>query len=310
MEYEAILPTVIDSTQLTTFRSCPRKFYWEFVLGLRPRAMSVHLHAGGAFAAGMEAARAAHYLAGKTMEESTWEGVRRFIGYWGDYEPTDPDTPKTFYNTLNAFVSYLDTYPFPLDHIQPLLEGAFEYSFSIPTVTHHPNGHPFLFGGKIDLLGKFRGLPAVVDEKTTTQLGASYAKKWQMRGQFLGYCWAVRQGLGVPVDTAVVRATAIRKTGCDHLEVPQPYSEDLISKWAIELEKTLERIVQCWKEDYWPYDFGDACVSYSNCPYTLLCTSKSGKESQWFSDYEVRRWNPILKNPVAEEELTKPLGEV
>lgn len=300
------LPILIDSTMLTCFRACPRKFYWEFVLGLRPKAMSIHLHAGGAFAYGMEQARRAHYVHGLDQEGATLAGVAAFIGYWRNEEAPE-GSPKTFFNTLNAFVSYLDSHPFFLDHIQPLLEGSFEYSFSIPTQTLHPSRSPFLFGGKIDLLGKYRGVPAVVDEKTTTALGSTYASKWQMRGQFLGYCWATREGLGIKCSDAVVRATAIRKTGCDHLEVFQPYSEHLIERWYEQLELTLERIVDCARRESWPYDFGDSCASYGVCPYTLLCTSKSGRESQWFTDYDVRHWNPVLKNPVGEEELEEKM---
>ena len=43
-----ILPGYIDATMTTCFRSCPRKFYDEFVLGLRPPGLSIDLHAGGA----------------------------------------------------------------------------------------------------------------------------------------------------------------------------------------------------------------------------------------------------------------------
>jgi len=49
-------PSVVDSTIIAAFRSCPQKAYLEFVEHWKIRDQSVHLVAGAAYAAGMEAA--------------------------------------------------------------------------------------------------------------------------------------------------------------------------------------------------------------------------------------------------------------
>ena len=45
-----IFPHAVDSTMLATFRSCPQKFFRQYVEHWKPKAESVHLVAGGAFA--------------------------------------------------------------------------------------------------------------------------------------------------------------------------------------------------------------------------------------------------------------------
>lgn len=293
------LPIHVDSTILTAFRGCPRRFWWEYVLRLRPHAINIHFHAGGCFAAGLEAWREAYYLNGQPETEAQAAAVATFIGAWGDIEPPEGSN-KTFFRTLAALVSYMDTYPMATDHLQPLRKDSFEYSFAIPTKVIHPSGLPFIFCGRIDLLAAYSGLPAIVDEKTTSALGETFSKKWAMRGQFLGYLWAVRQTLGIKVNMAIVRGTAILKTTINHLEVPQQYPEHLIDEWAVDLEDSLRDMVRCWEEKRFAKVYGDACATFSKCSYTDLCTSK--KPDIWFSTFARNTWNPILRNPIAESD--------
>lgn len=288
------LPLHVDSTMLTTFRSCKQKFFFEYVERLRPKKASIHLHAGGAFAAGVEAWREAHYIGGATSEEAQLAGIKAFIEFWKDVEPDDEWEVKTFPNMLRAISSYMDTYPLEKDHVQPLRPGSFEYSFAIPTRTLHPSGVPFIFAGRIDLLGQWNGWPVVLDEKTTKSLGAAFANKWKMRGQFLGYLWAVRQ-IGIRATRAIVRGTGILKTEITHMEVPVSFPEHMIDVWADEMENTLGEMVHYWGENRWPRDLAEACYSYSPCPYILPCSAK--RPEIWYPEYAENTWNPVLRNP-------------
>lgn len=296
----ATLPIHIDSTILTTYRACPHRFWWEYILRLRPKLINIHFHAGGCFAGALEAWREAFYMRKLPEKEAQLVAVYTFIRLWKDVQ-APPESTKSFFRVLAALVSYMETYSLATDHLQPLRPNTFEYAFAIPTKVIHPvSGDPFMFCGRIDLLALFRGLPAVVDEKTTTSLGSSFASKWKMRGQFLGYLWAVRQSLGIKANTAIVRGTGILKTQINHLEVPQTYPDFLIDEWEDELTATLQRMVHDWNAGRFPKNFGDACASFSTCNYTDLCTSK--KPEIWFSDFGVNEWNPLLRNPIEHSE--------
>lgn len=304
------LPIAIDSTMLTTFRACPRKFYHEFVLGLRPTRTSIHLHAGGAIAAAVEEVRRQVYNHGQPVEVALRRAYVTFANYWGDYDAPE-DSYKTFFNCFRSVCSYFDHWDPSTDHIQPLnlgRGGTFEFSFAMPTEVQHPSGVPFLFAGRIDLLGKYIGKPCVVDEKTMKSMASSFAFQWSMRGQFIGYCKATSEALNIKVDTAVVRGTALLKGEIKHIEAIQQYPQHLIDRWSNELTGTLKAIRTCWDTENWPYNFGDTCTSWGSCPYTILCTARD--PAPWYSDFTVRRWNPVLRNPAAtgDRDMDKPLS--
>jgi len=45
---------IIDSSKLSTFMECPRKYFYEYVLGWRPSMPNVHLTFGTAWHAAVE----------------------------------------------------------------------------------------------------------------------------------------------------------------------------------------------------------------------------------------------------------------
>lgn len=299
-------PSHIDSTMLSCFRACPQKFHREFILGLRPAHVSIHLHAGGAFASAVEAVRAGVYNQGLTLDDALLAAFQVFHIYWRDYSWFAGEN-KSFFNTWRGVDSYFERFDPTSDHIHPYKTragGTFEFTFAIPLPIAHPvTGLPILFAGRIDLLGEYAGSPVVVDEKTTVYLGSSYASKFKLRGQFLGYCWAAQQA-GIPVTTAVVRATGLKKTEIDHLEIIQPYTQELITRWHSQMLSTVGLMVSAWDTARWAYNFGDSCEAYGGCPFADLCSRSPSTESTWYTDYDVRRWNPLSRSPTDGEAWT------
>lgn len=301
------LPTYIDSTMLTTFRSCRRKFYWSHVEGLTPRGKSIHLVAGGAFAAGLEAARRAAFNGGADHREQLEAAFPAFLHEWGDFEPFS-DTAKTFERTFGALEQYLAEFNPLTDYIQPLHldPPSVEYSFAIPTSVVHPTTkEPFLFVGRFDMLAKYNDLPCIVDEKTTTALAYNWADQWGMRGQFIGYCWALQQ-LGVPVNTAMIRGIAIQKTQNQFRTAVIQFPQHLIDRWYAQLIFDLNRIAAIYETEtddrlhgiyhslspaLWEFNFGDTCSSYGGCPFLNLCQAQDAEP--FYTNYDRNRWDPL-----------------
>lgn len=303
---EPILPAYIDSSMLTTFRACPMKFYHEYVLGLRA-GKSIDLHAGAVFAACLE-----------RIYRRVWEGldVNAALGdvelfferIWGDPDiPLDdkgrPTTNKTKDRIWDALEQYVHRWGVATDHVQPYVDAdghpTFEHSFAIPLdlgttgiewPTHPGTGEPFIFAGRYDLLGHLDGVPVIRDEKTTTSIGAAWAKKWDMRGQFLGYIYAMALQ-GITIQDVIVRGVGILKTSITLVELHKTYPRHLVDRWVTQTVRDLRRIVAAWHEGYWEMDFGDACTAYNRCPYTTLCTASD--PTPWMAEYEVERWNPL-----------------
>lgn len=305
MTATATLPLYIDSTMMSCFRSCPRKFYREFVLGLRPAHVSVDLHAGGCFAAALEAVYTAIYVEGKSFFDALVAGHRRYLIEWGSFEPMG-DTPKTRENTWAALEDYFATYPPITDKVQPYMhEGkpTLEFTFGIPlepdgNFPSHPSGEPFIYSGRFDMLGLLEGTrPCVRDEKTTKSISHSWAEQWDLRSQFSGYVWACQQS-GLKLDTVVVRGIGILKTKFHQVEAIKQYSEANVSRWHEQLRRDLWRMRRMWDEGYWDYNLADSCTAYGGCAFRDLCNSPD--EARWYGNYTQRRWNPLLKNPIAD----------
>lgn len=320
MTPEPILPPYIDSTMVTCFRSCPRKFYQEFILGLRPPGISIDLHAGGCFASALETVYKAVWESNKPIDEALRIGHAAFLVAWGDFEiPEYKRTAKTMDRMWEAVEEYFAKYPPLTDHMKPyFVDGkpTFEFTFSIPLEPaihpgdlgmddrmeyfplHPVTNEPWLYSGRFDKLGEYQGKPVVSDDKTTGRsISSGWAEQWNLRNQFLGYVWACQQS-GLAVDSVVVRGIAIQKTKIDIQEAIKLYSSHMIDRWKEQLRRDMWRIRRAWDEGYFDYNFADACTAYGNCIFTDVCQSHTPEA--WMNQFEIRRWNPLQKDPTAE----------
>lgn len=305
MTPQPILPAHVDSTMINCFRACPQKFWNEYILGLRPPETSIDLHAGAVFSATLERFYREVFHNGLDTSAALARAYSTFNQEWGDFIIRKEKHPKTPENMWAAVEDYVRVYPPGTDSVQPYFTGdapSFEFSFAIPLdgpgfegFPKHPvSGDPFIYTGRFDLLGRRDSRPVVRDEKTAQRLESNWAEKWDLRSQFLGYCWALQHN-GIPCNTVVVRGVIITLTMIRQVEAIKIYSQHLIDLWFGQLRRDLIRLVACWKESYFDYNLGDTCTSYSHCPFIPLCTST--QPENWYSSYEVRRWNPLHRNP-------------
>jgi hypothetical protein len=319
-----IFPSHIDSTMMTAARGCPRKFYNEFVLGLRPDGISVDLHAGGAFAHALEVTRKEVHIHQRGLTEALLRAEAAYQIYWGDFViPEHKKTAKTRERVWDGVVDYFNQYPPLTDHIQPYQvagKPTLEFTFAIPLepavdarslVSYHGEygfplhpvtGEPFLYSGRFDMLGEYMGRPVVEDDKTSgTGFYTGWTEKWDLRSQFIGYTWACQQ-LGIDVNEVVVRGIGVMKTQIAHAEAIKPYSDHLRALWLEQLRRDLWRLVRMWNEGYWDYNLGDSCSAYGNCMFLQPCQSSTPEP--WLKTFTVRRWNPVALDPTAETPTT------
>lgn len=291
-------PDLIDNTMREAFVVCPTKFWYSFIRGVAPRLPSVHLHAGAAFARGLEVARKAFWEQGCPVTEAVGRGVVALLDFYGDFEPA-VETNKTATRMAEALVSYFLQYPLDRDYLQPfkLANGraAIEFTFAveIPGVVHPVTGNPLLYGGRFDMLAVKNGVLFVDDEKTTQQLGPTWTKQWDLDSQFTGYCWAART-YGYPVAGAIVRGISILKEKFGHAESIQYRPEWMITRWLSQLQDDALRMIESWKAQKWALALGQGCKNYGGCPYLLLCTSP--EPDRWIENhYTYRMWDPMHK---------------
>lgn len=291
-------PVAIDSSMRSTFVSCPQKFFRQYMQHWALKQRSIHLRAGGAFAAGLDTARKSFWEFSSTPNEAFALGAKALLREYGDAREEDIGTsPKSPDTMLLALEDYFREYGWQTDSIKPLRTAsgkyAFEFTFAldIPGTRHPESGDPILYSGRFDMLGVYNNSLWVVDEKTTSQLGTTWAKQWRLRSQITGYCWAA-QAYGYPVSGAFIRGVSVQKTGIKHGQAIEYRPKWQIDRWLSQLVRDTKRMVQCWEEGYWDFALDNACTDFGGCPFAEVCTSLN--PDRWLSEnFEKREWNPL-----------------
>jgi hypothetical protein len=149
-----------------------------------------------------------------------------------------------------------------------------------------------VLAGRFDAVVEFAGGIYPNDEKTTSSLGSSWSKQWEMRGQFVGYCWALRE-LGIPPAGMIVSGISILKTKYEQQRAIIPTPNWKIDAWFADTMGEIEEAIGRYKAGA-PIrkNWSEACNAYGACPYKQLC---SVEDPQVWIDtyYEVRPWNPL-----------------
>jgi hypothetical protein len=148
----------------------------------------------------------------------------------------------------------------------------------------------------LDAILNYGGGRYITDEKTTTQLGASWSRQWDLRSQFTGYAWGARQ-IGIKVDGAIVRGVSILKTKYDTQQAISYRPDWMIDRWYAELQMWVAQMVACYKSGIWVHNFDHACAEYGGCQFREACSSQD--EAPWLETYfERRAWNPLLRTEI------------
>jgi hypothetical protein len=305
MEPRFEFPQVIDATMLSNWRSCHQKFFRCYTEHWKPKGESIHLHAGAAFARGLEVTRRAFYGNGKDSESAIEAGMRALIEAYGDFECPE-SSAKSLDRMMGALEYYFHIWPLGSDPCVPhqFPSGAYgiEFSFATPLPYLHPVSHePVIYAGRSDMIADFAGGLYIEDDKTASQLGASWSKQWDLRSQFTGYCWAASES-GLDVNGVIVRGVSILKTRYDTAEAITYRPKWQIDRWLKQVVHDLAAIERAWRDNYWGWALDHACDEYGGCAFKQICTS--AEPESWLPMYfEKRKWNPLdrTETPVIEQ---------
>lgn len=290
-------PEVIDSSLIAAFRSCPQKAFLEFFEHWKLRDPSVHLHAGAAFARGLEVARTAFYTEGRSPTDSVALGLRALIEAYGEFE-CPADSAKSLERMAGALEFYFERYPLGQDQAIPMsLPGGkrgIEFSFLEPIEILHPTtGNPILYSGRFDMIVNYQNLALGEDDKTASQLGASWPRQWDLRSQFTAYTWGAKQA-GIKLDGFLVRGVSILKTKYDTLETITYRPEWQIQRWYAQMLRDVQRMIASWESGIWDFNLDHACAEYGGCPFRGVCQLVR-PEHLLRQQFERRVWDPVRR---------------
>lgn len=294
-------PEVLDSTIIAAYRSCGRKAQLEFFEHWRSKEPNVHLHAGASYARGLEVARRAFFEAGKPAAEAEALGLQALLLAYGDFECPE-DSAKSASRTAGALEFYFERYPLGDEYCIPLQmpggKRAIEFGgVEALDILHPETGNPILYSWRMDMAGEMVMGPTTLrlglDDKTASQLGASWSKQWDLRSQFSGYVWGAARN-GIKLDGFLVRGVSILKTKYDTLEAITYRPQWQIDRWYQQVLLDVERMIGDWKRGYFNFDLDHACTEYGGCPFRSVCLMKE-PEQLLELHFERRQWNPVTR---------------
>lgn len=294
-------PSLLDNSAISSFKKCPTDWYYGSLRSITRTGGNIHLHFGGAYAAGLEAGRKAFYDEGLDEDTALTIALDTATKFWGDFEPpADFPGAKNYQTLIGALCEYFNQYPLSTDIIKPFRlatgKSAVEFTFAIPlpNVRHPVTGDPLLYGGRFDMLAERDGVLFVEDDKTASQLGAQWMRNWTLDAQFTGYCWAARD-FGYPVAGAIIRGLSILKNGFGHAQAITYRPDWQIDRWLASTEHTVRLMIAYWEQGFFPLSLDKhSCNSYGGCGYHQLCESPN-PESWIALNYAPRVWNPLAK---------------
>jgi len=297
-------PTVVDNSMLTAFRSCETKGILEYLYHLTKEQISIHLIAGNAYACALEEYRNHVYIRNGTHDEGTGLGIKAIFQAFGQDEFLE--TKKSVWDVCFAFLHYLRTYPPNRERYKPfVLNGrpTVEFSFILPLDILHPDtGEPILYSGRADQLVRDEetGLIYLEDDKTTSELGATFESKFTLSSQFTGYTVAARE-YGIDVRGTLVRAMCFYAQGLEARQLLTLRTPENIELWKYNTLLTIRRMIEAWRTSSFSLSLGDACTSYGGCPFTDYC--RFTNMGILLQDFHRSKWNPLTRQREKSESL-------
>lgn len=281
---------------VAAYKACPQLFRREFIENWRSKTPSVHLHAGSAFARGIEVARTEFYVAGASSPSAITKGKEALGEAYGDFE-CPSNSAKSRERMLGAYDFYWSNYPLNQDSppiILPNGRQGIEFSFAEPLPIDNPDsGEPLIYSGRMDAILSFAGGSFICDEKTTSSLGPTWSRQWDLRSQFTGYCWGAQRN-GIKVDGVLVRGVSILKTKYETQQAISYRPEWQVERWHNETKQWIWDMVQSYKVGHYRHNLDSSCSSYGGCAFREACSSQDPTP---YLDvgFERRKWCPLTR---------------
>lgn len=308
MTSELRFPHAIDNSMRKELVKCQKIAHWKHERGLSQEE-SVDVHAGGAFAAGMEAMRRSFYEQHRSVEDALGDGLQALHVAYGDFKCPD-NSNKSAIRMAGALAYYASENRLDVEELTPLLLGdqlGIEIAFNEQIPILHPvDGAMLTYCGRFDMLAIDRSEGVwVVDEKTTKAMGEAWVHQWQLDSGMTGYCWAAqrlinRAGLTYEVKGAIINGIAIRAMSnaspYEHMRVTTYRQPWFIERWYSQMLKDVHSWVEAFKhQDHnQVLDAHAGCAIYNApCPYANLCNAAN--PAPLFQSYEVKWWNPLTR---------------
>ena len=226
---------ILDSSKLTTYMSCPRKYFFRYLLGWHPSSANNHLVFGSAWHVALE-----HLHQNEMSPKSVLEAQVMFLEYYRQTFPPETDelfAPKTPANAFTSIEDYATKYRHECDEYEVLYTelGGIVLVSDTRTMTF-----------KCDAILRARNDNIIgLDQKTTGRKFSDWGDHWTLSTQMLTYLHALK--CLYPDENAemlVRQATFYSVDKRNGKQRPTDFDEQPIGKSDAQMQAWLERTNQ------------------------------------------------------------------
>ena len=257
-------------SSLDTLQTCPRKYFYSYVLGVKTDWNRPAPSFGRFFHSGCEIYR-------KTLAETGDPdlAIDNAVNYGLEIGwEWEGDEARNNFTLVRALIWYFDKWKNDSLEILTLASGrpAIEVSFKIALPLTNPDGEPYLLTGFMDNLVSFMGTPMVHEMKTTkTTIGENYYAQYTMSNQVSAYCLAGSVHFGSAISDLLIDATQIGVTMSEFGRSPQRRTAEQLEEWLDNTLVSLQDAERFAEKNHWPMNLS-ACNHYGGCPFRAHCS--------------------------------------
>ena len=271
---------ILDSTKINCFQACPRKYFWNYILGWSPENPNIHLVFGSAWHEAMEVFYGA-LRAGKVMDIETPQ-LMAAVFFDRFSEELDPDAgiykKKEPVEGVRAIQAYWEKYKV-LDYFEVL---HIEVPGDIPITDD------WSLTVKLDTICKDERGIFVLEHKTLSAETAAWSAQWLTAIQPKAYNHALYCIFGESdehIYGTIINGVVLRKD-IGFVRVPISDVPQAMEEWLWEMEYKIKEIEhncqalsECSVDDSIMQAFPKretSCTSYMTpCPFIPFCCSWS-----------------------------------
>ena len=299
-KYDRYEPVVKDHTQVITFKTCPRMYFYQIVLGRVPKDEAVYFAWGSAyhkFRYVLEVAYGLNSDKPKMFDESRaadalTKAVNEGMSYWKRYGKDQPlDTKWEFMTGERLLRTFMAAFQhWTKEKKQGRIEVlAVEQLFNVLL----PDGQRT--SGRADQIVRWNYGIWGRDFKTTSKPKEFRERLIEPNDQFTRYTFAEAQLCGEPVQGQIIefmynaKSTKKEQKGPEIDPVMASRSQWQIDQWVRDEKMWRQMIDLAREEDVYPMTE----VSCPFCPYHSVCkqSSETSMMAQLEANYTVRPWD-------------------
>lgn len=154
--------------------------------------------------------------------------------------------------------------------------------------------------GRIDRMYRSQGRLYLMDHKTTSMMGPSFFKEFELSSQVYGYVWAASKLLTESVYGFTVNAIAVRrptKTG-KSLQFERaivPLSQPLLTEWVDDTLQIISNFLDMGIVGRFPKHTKWCVGKYGECPYRSICSLPPEHRELMLNSgiYKPVDWSPL-----------------